>query len=282
MDPRIQEIKDLFYNDKLQDAYKKFKSLETEALSNPELRNLIENTEEITILKDDLKEADKCLELLSDLDSWNPIKETENIAIFSKSSENEFIIRAEMLLDTTIFPALSLLNEIDLLPSWIQVVKSVEIIKTISPFRRLLKYKFNLPWPVSNRDLALNAFGLTIPENNSIMIILRSVPDKFLGCDIPPPDGGDVRITMKTGVLNFMKRSETQTQVSFLSHADPHVSLIPESLLNWGAKTGVYFFIKSMQDKTMEYKGSIFEERVSANQAFYDKVHSVLNEALGE
>ncbi|OMJ91630.1 hypothetical protein SteCoe_5778 [Stentor coeruleus] len=283
MEARIQEIKDLFYDDKLQDAYKKLRTLEGELSSDPSSLDLLNSTEEINILRDDLKEADRCLELLADLDSWNPIKETENIAIFSKTSNVDFIIRAEMLLDQPIFPVLSICNEIDLLPSWIQVVKSVETVKTITPFRRLLWYKFNIPWPASNRDMVVNAFGLTIPENNSIMIILRDVSEsKFLGTDIPQPDSGDVRVTMKTGILSFMKRSETQTQVSFLSHSDPHVPLVPESLLNWCSKTGIYYFIKSMEDKAMGFKGSIFEERVAANQAFYNKLMSVLNEALGE
>lgn len=282
MEPSIQEIKDLFYADKLPEAYKKLRDLESSRSGDAEFLNLLNSVEEISILREDLLEADRCLELLGDLDSWTSVKETENIAIFSKRSENDFIVRAEMLLDQPIFPILSVCNEIDLLPEWIQVVKSVELLKSVTNFRKVLWYKFNIPWPASNRDLVVNAYGIPIPDNKSIMLILRGVnTDSFLGTPIPPPDKGDVRVTMKTGVLNFMKLSDTQTQMSFLSHSDPHVTLVPESLMNWCTQTGIFYFIKSMEDKANAFKGSVYEERVNANPQFYSSISEVLRQTFG-
>lgn len=282
MESSIQEIKDLFYADKLQEAYKKLRDLESVHSSDPEYLTALSQNEEISILREDLLEADRCLELLGDLDSWVSVKETENVAIFTKRSENDFIVRAEMLLDQPIFPILSVCNEIDLLPDWIQVVKSVQLLKSVSTFRKLLWYKFNIPWPASNRDLVVNAFGIPIPDNNSIMLILRGIEiETFLGTPIPPPDKGDVRVTMKTGVLNFMKLSDTQTQMSFLSHSDPHVTLVPESLMNWCTQTGIFYFIKSMEDKTKAFAGSVYEERVNANPQFYESISEVLRQTFG-
>lgn len=282
MEPSIQEIKDLFYADKLTEAYKKLRDLETSRSGDSEFLNLLNSVEEFSILREDLLEADRCLELLGDLDSWTSVKETENIAIFSKRSDNDFIVRAEMLLDQPIFPILSVCNEIDLLPEWIQVVKSVELIRNVTNFRKLLWYKFNIPWPASNRDLVINACGIPIPDNKSIMLLLRGIEtESFLGTPIPPPDKGDVRVTMKTGVLNFMKLSDTQTQMSFLSHSDPHVTLVPESLMNWCTQTGIFYFIKSMEDKANAFKGSVYEERVNANPQFYSNISEVLRQTFG-
>ena len=277
MESEIQQIKDLFYADRLQDAYHLLRNLEASHSNDESFLSSVNSVEEIRVLREDLQEADRCLELLGDLDSWTPVKETENIAIFSKKSDSDFIVRAEMLLDQSIFPILSVCNEIDLLPEWIQVVKSVQLIKTVSPFRKVLWYKFNIPWPASNRDMVINAYGIPIPDNKSIMLVLRGVEtETFLGNAVPQPDRGDVRVTMKTGVINFMKLSETQTQLSFLSHADPHVSLVPESLMNFCTQTGIYMFIKSMEDKAKAFNGSIFEERVNKNPQFYESISEVL------
>ena len=282
MEAGIQEIKDLFYIDKLPEAYHKLRALESEYGTNEVFIDLISKCEEISILREDLKEADRCLELLADLDSWSPVKEIENLAIFSKKSNQDFIVRAELIIDTPFFPVLAVCNEIDLLPEWIQVVKSVETIAKLSSFRKLLWYKFNIPWPASNRDMVVNAYGITLPENNSIMILLRGVEsEKFLGIDIPQPDSGDVRITMKTGILNLMKRGENQTQISFITHSDPHVAMVPESLLNFCTETGIFYFMKSMQEKSMQFVGSIFEKRVEERHEFYQTINKVLDEFFG-
>ena len=283
MDSGIQEIKDLFYRDRLPEAYKRLRDLESQFGSSSEFQSLISNCEEISILREDLREADRCLEHLADLDSWTLVKEIDNLAIFSKKSDQDFIVRAELLLETPVFPVLTVCNEIDLLPEWIQVVKSVRTVATISHFRRLLWYKFNIPWPASNRDMMVNAYGITLPENNSIMILLRGVEsEKFLNLDIPPPDGADVRITMKTGVLNIMKRSHSQTQISFIVHSDPHVAMVPESLLNYCTQTGIFYFMKSMQEKSMDFVGSVFEKRVEERKEFYDELGAVIHEFLGD
>lgn len=283
MEAALQEVKDLFYRDRLTEAYQKLRDLERQYENNPEFLSIVEKTEEFAIIHEDLKEADRCLELLADLDSWTLVKEIENLAVFTKQSDSDFIVRAELIIDTPVFPVLSVCNEIDLLPEWIQVVKSVEIVKTISNFRRLLWYKFNIPWPASNRDMVVNAFGIILPENNSIMVLLRGIDsEKFLGVDVPKPEGADVRVTMKTGVLNIMKRSETQTQISFLSHSDPHVAMVPESLMNFCTHTGIFYFMKSMQEKSVNFAGSVFEKRVGERADFYGEISRFLQEFLGD
>jgi hypothetical protein len=131
--------------------------------------------------------------------------------------------------------------------------------------------------------MVINAYGVPIPENRSIMLILRGIESEtFLGNPVPQPDKGDVRVTMKTGVLNFMKLSDTQTQMSFLCHSDPHVSMVPESLLNFCTQTGIFLFIKSMEDKSKAFSGSIFEERVKANPQFYNTISEVLQKTFGD
>jgi hypothetical protein len=95
--------------------------------------------------------------MLSDFDSWNLVAEAKDIATFYKTDEStgNVLIRAEMLLYTDIFPVLALFSEIDLFPTWMNVISTATLVKEYSPFRKLLHYDFDLPWPLAHRDASI-------------------------------------------------------------------------------------------------------------------------------
>ena len=80
-----------------------------------------------------------------------------------------------MLLDQEIFPVLALFSEVDLLSSWIDVVNTAEHISKPSNFRNLVYYRFDVPWPASDRDMVVCANGIPIPENDSVLIVLQGL-----------------------------------------------------------------------------------------------------------
>jgi len=86
----------------------------------------LKNVPEIAAVKDTLESANEALELLADMDSWSLINDEDDIATFSQGSDVNFIVRAEMLVDCAIFPILSLFSEIDLVPSWVELLKMLE------------------------------------------------------------------------------------------------------------------------------------------------------------
>lgn len=119
--------------------------------------------------------------------------------------------------------------------------------------------------------MVVSAVGIPIPENNSVLVILKSIetPTYF---DIQIPDTSAVRMTINIGCLNVNYISEFETQVSLIAKCDPKLSLIPQSLVNYGTKHGVYFFMEAIKKMCDEYAGSQHEELVKAQPEYYEEI----------
>ncbi len=243
----------------------------------------MKNCPEIAAVKDILESANEALELLADMDSWSLINDEDDIATFSQGSDVNFIVRAEMLVDCAIFPILSLFSEIDLVPSWVELLKDARVISEPSTFTKLLWYKMNLPWPCNDRDMICRAVGIPIPDNNSVLVTLKSLEaGNYLGTDVPEPADGEVRMICKRGCINLMYLGPEKTQVSFIVHTDPQMNFIPQPLVNFGVKHGIYYFMKNIRDKAMHFKGSEFERRVQQKTEYYEKIEKFLKSNIKE
>jgi hypothetical protein len=279
----IEEVKALFYDDYFIEAHDKITTMESEFKDDSEFLSRLNSIEEVTILKDSLNGANSCLELLADLDSWELVKDEEDIATFTKSGSNQFIVRAEMIVEAPIFSILSLFSEIDLISSWVEVIEHSTMLAQPTSFTRLLWYRMNLPWPCSDRDIVVSAIGIPIPENRSVLINIKSVKTPtFLNTSIPAPAGNDIRIDMSVGCINLMILEPGVTQVSLISHSDPHLAFLPQPLINFGTKHGIFFFMRMLREKAKNFKGSEFERRVSEKSDYYKKIEDFYNRLFKE
>ena len=272
---RVADIKGLFREDLISEAKDAIESLEAEL--SPSQRASFLSTPEVALLKGDIALAMQSLELLSDLDSWELVNDTEEIATFYRGSGTEFFVRAEMIMNQPMFPALALFSEIDLLSSWITVLKRVEVVSDVTNYRKVLRYALDIPWPASDRYILVSAVGIAIRQNKSAMIVFKDVEgDSYLGAPMPPPEPGTVRANVEIGCINIMMLSPEQTQVSFIVKCDPQVALIPHSLLNFAEKKVVFFLLQMIRQKCKEYPGSEYERRVSVRTDYYELLRSRL------
>ncbi|CAG9310334.1 unnamed protein product [Blepharisma stoltei] len=275
MEAKVEEIKQLFRDDYLIQAHKKLTELEAE-LTDEEKLSLAEMSE-ARVIKDDLQMANLLLEHLSDLESWEPVAQEEDIVTFSKSTQSEVIVRGEMLLHQPITPLLALFSECDLLKNWVPILKDAKCLGQPSIFRRIIHYFFDLPWPVTNRDMVVSAVGVPIPENNSTLMIIRSIDQytNFLGINIPAPEG--IRITMDYACLNVTYLGPNESQISLIARCNPHMALIPTVLVNYVTKHGILYFLQSVREQCEKYEGSLHQQSVKANPAYYEEVVKRIN-----
>ncbi|CAG9321087.1 unnamed protein product [Blepharisma stoltei] len=275
MDTQLEEIKQLFRDDRLILAHKKLTELEAELSTEEKLS--VSQISEISVIKEDLRLANLLLELLGDLESWELVAQDEDIATFSKNTTSEVIVRGEMLLHTPITPLLALFSECDLLKNWVPILKDAKCLGRPSIFRRIIHYFFDLPWPVTNRDMVVSAVGIPIPENSSTLMILRSIDEysSFLDINIPTSEG--VRITMNYACLNITYISPNESQISLIARCDPHMSLIPTFLVNYVTKHGILYFLQSVREQCQQYEGSVHQEYVNANPGYYEEVMKRIN-----
>ena len=200
------------------------------------------------------------------------VKQTDDIATFAKGSSTEFIIRAEMIANSPMLPVLALFSEAQLLKEWVPILKDAECLSQPTKFRRVIQYKFKLPWPANDMDMVVSAVGIPIPENNSVLIVLRSLDtvSEFLGVNIPSPEGP--RLTLTIGCLNLTYLGPEQTQLSLIAKSNPHMPIIPIQLINYATKHGVYYFMEAVRNKANNFRGSVFEDLVNANPQYYQEL----------
>lgn len=225
----------------------------------------------ISVIKQDLSHANDCLEQLGDMDDWNICKQSEDIATFTKGTNASFMVRAEMLLKHPIFPILSLFSECQLLHNWVPILRHAHVLGTPSKFRRVIHYLLKLPWPVENRDMLVSAVGIPIPQNKSVLIILKSIDSQsYFDIAIPQPDC--VRMDLTLCCLNVNYISENETQISFIAQCDPKLAMIPNALINYATKHGVFYFMEAVRDMCDKYTGSEHEELVNAKPEYYQEI----------
>mmetsp|Transcript_9372 Transcript_9372/g.9355 ORF Transcript_9372/g.9355 Transcript_9372/m.9355 type:complete len:129 (+) Transcript_9372:462-848(+) len=125
--------------------------------------------------------------------------------------------------------------------------------------------------------MVVSAVGIPIPENNSTLMILRSIDEfsSFLDINIPASEG--VRITMNYACLNITYISPNESQISLIARCDPHMALIPTFLVNYVTKHGILYFLQSVREQCQQYEGSVHQEYVNANPRYYEEVMKRIN-----
>jgi START domain len=270
MEACLSELFNLFLEEKLVEANQKIRDAGNLYKEN-DLNFDFRNEEFVNIIKADLLLANQCLELLGDMNGWDPCKQSEDIATFTKNTDGEFLVRAEMLLKHPIFPVLALFSECELLHEWIPILDNAKVLGSPSKFRRVIQYFLKLPWPINDRDILLSAVGIPIPENKSVLIVLKSIDkSSYLGIPIPEPES--IRTEMKIGCLNLHYINDNETQVSLISKCDPKLALIPTPIINYATKHGVFFFMESIRRKCDEYTGSEHEHLVNSKPEYYEEI----------
>ena len=73
-----------------------------------------------------------------------------------------------------------------------------------------------------------------------------------------------------------------RTQISMVIHSNPHLALIPQSLINFGTKQGIYLFMNMLRENAMNFKGSEFERRVNEKSDYYKKINEFYKRLFAE
>jgi hypothetical protein len=274
---KIQHIVDQIYADNIQEAYIDILAIE-ETL--PECSEIYE----FSRVKRDADDLQLALEMLGDLESWEQVDDSNGIQTYSKGSGDEFFVRGEMTMEAPVFPILALFSEIDLIPTWYALhrvprVSAVELITQPTKFRRMLRYVLDIPWPCSNRDMVISALGVPLEESCSALVVLKSVEDHYFGTEVPQVLEDQVRVDLHIGCINIRSLSPSKSHLTFIVRSDPHLSLIPSWLMNFGIKHFIYYFMERIRDKTAQYEGSEYERRVKANPDYYSEIQDRISKS---
>lgn len=270
----FQQVLKQFYADNLVEAFTLLQTLgnfHTEAQLTPEKLQTLQLVEEVEVLKFEIQETNRALGMLADFSTWTPRGENEHAATFSMSMANKFYVRSEVIIQEGIFPVVAVLSESDLLGTWIELINKSEEIGQPSCFRKILHFQMNLPWPCKNRDLLLGVTGVPIPQNQSILLVIRDLAGRksYLGVPLPPLAPDYISMTFDFSCCNIMRRTESETQLSIIFQGDPHMPFIPEAIMNYSTSKVMLAFISSVRRECLKFRGSQYERRVEEKREYY-------------
>lgn len=107
-----------FYSDNLIEAFRLLVQagrLYTDSVLGAEDLRLLNEKPEAKVVRLNVASADKCLQMLSDYDSWKLLRDEHSIQTWSQEANGDFFVRAEMTIHKPVFPVLALFSEVDLL-----------------------------------------------------------------------------------------------------------------------------------------------------------------------
>ncbi|CAG9319875.1 unnamed protein product [Blepharisma stoltei] len=276
----LLNFKEAFYQDNVESLLKYHSKLEKCCSEDPSFREPLSKCMEFTKFTEDMGALEMCI---SDIrgDDWKQVTNKRNIKTESKGSGNDFLTRCTLLVDAPLIQVLPFLSEIELVPTWVDVLKQVTVFESPSRTRKFARYNFWFPWPLSDRECMLEFAAFPIVSEKAICIVMRSPKsDNYMNFDIPPPAEGKKRMFMNIGCLYAQVISPTQTKIIFIAQANANIFLLPRWLINFGTKHIMYYLMDTLRNKILNFQGSIYEEKMNEKRDFYEFMHRIVEQKI--
>ena len=115
-------------------------------------------------------------------DGWKLVKDKNNTKVECKGGGQELFCKVTTFLESHMFPAISVIAEVQLLSNWVETAKEFLVFSEPTMFRKLVKYNIWFPFPFSNRDCYMECVAVPLKSEKAAIAILRSPQtDTYLG-----------------------------------------------------------------------------------------------------
>ena len=199
--------------------------------------------------------------------------------------DGSFSVRCRAVQPQPLFNAISLINEIDLHPLFMPHLNKADRIHTIQGCGKraqmMARYFYHLPFPLSDRDTVLYAFGcnaIGVEGIDGIIVSAQSVPPEaqdWWGYAIPPA-GKLVRERLRGISFVLKPLDEKHTEMTVIANLDKQVAFIPQSIMHYLIKDMIKGLYKNMIKLNLKFDKTEFSKRVVTNPEFYDWVQNNL------
>lgn len=171
---------------------------------------------------------------------WEEIHHDDLVTVYRKEVEGSDVLalKGTGTLDAPIGKILGVVLDVKRRPEWMEQVKSVEVIREISPNERIEYMHLSPPWPVKDRDIVVDEKVEVDRAAHKITVRMKSVEDPS-----HPVRPDRVRAMLYSATFEVTPADGGQkTAMVAESHSDPKGS-IPKWVVN--------FFSKNMPSKTL-------------------------------
>ncbi|HHX8533830.1 TPA: START domain-containing protein [Vibrio alginolyticus] len=180
-------------------------------------------------------------------ENWQFESDKDGITIYSREHSDGLVeIRARMFTPTSYGAFLTLLEDSDNIPNWIDNASHSRVLNQISATENIVYTQFKAPWPAKNRDMVTNSKYWV--DELGFTIEIKSAPDSYLA-----EQNGYVRIRSVDATWELQKLTNDTTLVEYKAFADPG-GLLPNWLINKLSKESAWATFSNLRKELPEYQ----------------------------
>lgn len=176
---------------------------------------------------------------------WLLEKESAGIAVYTREVETTKVreFRATGTINSPAHEVVKILKDVPNYPRWIEDVHSSRILAN-SKNKLSFYYELHLPWPITNRDIAMNML-ITTDSSNTILLELTS------NNNIMEEASGFIRMTDVYGYWKVSPLNELNCKVTYQFLADPGGNL-PSWVINLFIVDGPFKTLQNLDTYAVE------------------------------
>ncbi|KIP69836.1 hypothetical protein SN13_09795 [Vibrio alginolyticus] len=180
-------------------------------------------------------------------ENWQFESDKNGITIYSREHSDGLVeIRARMFTPTSYGAFLTLLEDSDNIPNWIDNASHSQVLNQISATENIVYTQFKAPWPAKNRDMV--TYSKYWVDELGFTIEIKSAPDSYLA-----EQNGYVRIRSVDATWELQKLTNDTTLVEYKAFADPG-GLLPNWLINKLSKESAWATFSNLRKELPEYQ----------------------------
>ena len=192
---------------------------------------------------------------------WHMVSDRDGITVYMAHTDDSniktFRGEGEVLMED--FRAIgNMLDDYDFIASWLHMISGLDDLGRVSDLQRHIWVTTRLPWPVSDRDCAIEVFLEQDPDTYTVTIPFVARQDLLEEKD------GYVRMPQLEGFLEFEPMEPGKVYMTFQVILDPG-GYIPAWLANLILRDIPYFSLK-------RFRRVASEERFQGSDSGYFKV----------
>jgi START domain len=223
------------------------------------------------------------LDFFEDEDDWQVMREKNGVRTLYRPEESSgthsFKVSGEIHAPMTSIVAV--LYEIDLFHHWFPKLKFSRELTLLSRYHKLIHLEIDIPWPISNREVVADAYGVDMLEDNKIAIFLRSIDEHPL-VQLPEANPHCVRAEIIRGGFIIEPLSPNSCELHFMLNVDAKIPVLPYWAINSVVGKLIHVLHGFIANAAQFDEDSSYAERVRKNRDMYGHVEKLVAEHFPE
>lgn len=188
---------------------------------------------------------------------------------FEKHDLTSFTFGGESIIKAPLLHAATILAENDLIVELAPTLDRLDILHEVSPLKKAIHLKINLPFPFSNRDLVCEGTGFVFREQKAVCFVMKSeLSGSYFGLDIDDECEGRVRMNLKHGFMHLTHIDESTCRFKVVMNVDMKIGLgqswVGRMVMSKVVKTWIYKTAQASEN----FAGTVFEKRYIKNPLY--------------